>query len=237
MLVAAPSAASQLAAAEADIPTAALVAISALLAVVWLRERSRSALAVSAVLAAGACATKVEGLIFTLALATSLVIVGALGRQPKAVGAPVIAFAGAIAAALVPWRLWVSHHQIVNQATVGRGTNVSFLVHHLGRAPLAVAYLGAKLLDPRAWLLIVPLAVVAATVAWRRSRAPEAAVLALFFALSVAGLALAYWSTRLGIHYQLSTSARRVVTSIVFTAAVVTPLLAAREISERERSP
>ena len=109
MLVAAPSAASQLAAAEADIPTAALVAISALLAVVWLRERSRSALAVSAVLAASTCATKVEGLIFTLALATSLVIVGALGRQPKAVGAPVIAFAGAIAAALVPWRLWVSH--------------------------------------------------------------------------------------------------------------------------------
>jgi hypothetical protein len=36
----------------------------------------------------------------------------------------------------------------------------------------------------------------------------------------------AYWSTRLGLDYQLTTSARRVVTGVVFFCAATAPLVA-----------
>jgi hypothetical protein len=47
-------------------------------------------------------------------------------------------------------------------------------------------------------------------------------------ALAFCGLVISYWSTPLDLHFHLATSARRVVTSLVFFCAALTPLLADR---------
>ena len=95
------------------------------------------------------------------------------------------------------------------------------------RIPVACAYLLVKLLDPRAWLLLFPL--FAFVAAHARKRNPELFAYCLVtFLIAFVGLVLAYWSTRLGLHYQLATSARRVVTGLVFFGAALTPLLSLR---------
>ncbi len=227
MLVAAPSTANQLAAAEADIPVAAFAAGAGLCTYLWLGERRRRYLAMAAVLAAGASATKVEGLVFTLALFVAVAVVVGSAERLRAALEPTAAAAAVIVAAIVPWRLWLSAHHVATQASLSRSADVSFLVHHAGRLPIAVGYLLVKLLDPRAWLLLVPLA-VAAVAAAGRWRGLQARFVILFPVLSFLGLALAYWSTPLPFHYHLATSARRVVTALVFFLAAVTPLLANR---------
>jgi hypothetical protein len=225
MLVAAPSTTNQLAAAEADIPVAALAAAAGLCTYRWLGERRRGFIAMTAVLAAGASATKVEGLVFVLSLFAAATLVVAITERPRAAIEPLAAAAAAIAVAVVPWRLWLSSHHVPTQASLSRSADVAFLFHHVGRLPIALAYVLAKLFDPRAWLFLAPLAVLALCAAGRRIR-PQVGFVILYPTLSLLGLVLAYWSTPLPFHYHLATSARRVVTEPVFFLAAVTPLLA-----------
>ena len=233
MLVAAPSIADQLAAAEADIPVAAMAATAGLCGYVWLSDRRRRYLVVTAVLGAGASATKVEGLVFTLSLFAALAITASLSRRPNRSLEPLAAAVVAIAAGVVPWQLWLGSHDIATQASLSRSADVVFLLDHAGRLPIAVSYLLAKLLDPRAWLLLVPFACFVAVTA-RRCQRQQVTFALLYVALAFLGLVLAYWSTPLPFHYHLATSARRVVTGLVLFVAAITPLLAGR--SSRESS-
>jgi 4-amino-4-deoxy-L-arabinose transferase-like glycosyltransferase len=154
LLVAAPSVIDQLASAEADLPEAAFFGCAGLCAYLWLTERSRGSLPLAAVLAAGAAATKVEGVGFTIALFVSLAAVSIRGlRRDSALALG--AGAAALAAGVLPWRLWMHAHDVANQAALGR-FGLHGLASHLLRAPEAAAYLLAKMLDPRAWLLLVP---------------------------------------------------------------------------------
>lgn len=217
MLIVAPSLTDQLAAAEADVPVAALFGASGLAAALWLRERHRGSLCVAAVLAAGASATKVEGLVFAAALFITLT---AVARSAM----PLIAGAAAVAAGVVPWRIWLEMHHVPNQGSYSR-LGAGYLAGHAARVPESTAYLLAKMFDPRAWLLLVPLFLFVLWRAWLVRRSPLPAFAAGTVVLAFGGLVLAYWSTRLGLHYQLTTSARRVVTGIVFFGAALTPLL------------
>jgi len=223
MLAIAPSVADQLAAAEADVPLAVLFATAGLCGARWLLTAERRALALAAVLGAGAAATKVEGTAFVIALFVVLAVVAG-GRRRAAAVEPLAAGAAALALGIVPWRVWLAVHDVHNQASASRVTGVSFLAHHGGRVPEAAAYMLWKMLDPRAWLLVVPLFVAACWLA-RRGRGQLVAYAAATAVLAFASLVFAYWSTRLGLHYQLTTSARRVVTSVVFFSAATTPLL------------
>jgi hypothetical protein len=217
LLVAAPSVVDQLASAEADIPEAALFAAAGLCAYLWLTEQRRGALPLAAVLAAGAAATKVEGVAFTIALFVSLAVVSR--RWPA-----VAAGAAALAAGVLPWRLWMRSHDVANQAAIGR-FGLHSLVSHLPRAPEAAAYLVVKMLDPRAWLVLVPLVAFVIVQAGRSGvRRPVAFVVATTV-LAFAGLVLAYWTTPLPFHEHLATSARRVITGIVFFGAAVAALV------------
>jgi 4-amino-4-deoxy-L-arabinose transferase-like glycosyltransferase len=224
MLAIAPSVADQLAAAEADVPVAALFATAGLCGARWLLTGERRALALAAVVGAGTAATKVEGTAFVIALFLVLAIVAA-GRRRAAAVEPVAAGLAALAVGIVPWRVWLAVHEVHNQASAARVTGVSFLAHHAGRVPESAAYMLWKMLDPRAWLLVVPLFVAACLLARRRAGRLVAYATATAV-LAFASLVFAYWSTRLGLHYQLTTSARRVVTSVVFFCAATTPLLA-----------
>ena len=225
MLAVAPSVADQLAAAEADIPVAVLFATAGLCGARWLLTREWRALALASVLAAGAAATKVEGSAFVIALFLVLAVLA--GRERRSAGAAAaVAGTAAVAVGILPWRIWLSIHDVHNQASSARVTGVSFLAGHVARVPESTAYMLGKMLDPRAWLLLVPLFVAVAVVSARRESGRRLSSFACATAvLCFASLVFAYWSTRLGLHYQLTTSARRVVTGVVFFCAATTPLL------------
>jgi 4-amino-4-deoxy-L-arabinose transferase-like glycosyltransferase len=226
MLALAPSALDQLAAAEADIPAAVFFAAAGLCAWAWLFDGRPGALALAAVLAAGAAATKVEGLMFVIALFAVVAAVAARSSWLRA-GAALLAGVVALAVGILPWRIWIIHHDVANQASFGRVTGASSLAHHAARLPIAVGYLGMKLVDPRAWLLLVPLAAFVAVDALRRGRRLDVSFVIAVVCLTFAGLVLAYWSTPFPFHDQLATSARRVITAIALFAAATTPLLSA----------
>jgi hypothetical protein len=225
MVVVAPTVVDQLASAEADIPVAVLFATAGAFGALWLRDRRPPALALSALLAAGASATKVEGLGFTLAIFLSLIVVSWRRFGRRAALSPLVAGLCAVAVGVLPWRIWLAVHDVPNQGSFGRIGHAGYLVSHVARLPVAVAYLVAKMIDPRAWLLVLPLFCVVLVVARRSGERTLTAYATSTFVVAFALLVLAYWSTRLGLHYQLATSARRVVTGLMFFAAVLTPLL------------
>jgi hypothetical protein len=230
-IVFAPSVADQLASAEADILLAALFACAGLCAVVWLDERRAGDLVLAAVLAAGAAATKIEGTAFTVALFLALVLVA--GRRSALQAA--LAGVAALAAGILPWRLWLSANHVPEQVTLHRLTSPSLLGGHIVRVPHAAAYLAWKLVDPRAWLLLVPF-LLGVLWAARRSWSPVATLAAVGALLALAGLVVAYWTTPLPFHYHLATSGRRVITGPLFFLAALAPVVA-RELRERPRYP
>jgi hypothetical protein len=223
LVVLAPSLADQLAAAEADIPLAALFACATALAYVWRREREPAALVLFGVLAAGVVALKTEGLPFVAVVGVVL----AAGELPRlrSAGAPLAAAVAAIVVGDVPWRLWSDRHHIPQQASLGRLTDPALTVHRLGRVPTSAGYLLEKLYDPRAWLLLVPLLTVLTVAAWFRAERREAVLVAAIVVLCLASLVLAYWTSQFEIHYHLQTSARRVITGPILAWAFLVPLL------------
>lgn len=233
MVVFAPAVAETLASAEADIPVGVLFATAGLCAFVWLAEAQPGALALAAVLAAGAVATKVEGLVFALALFATLAA-ASWWRSRRDAALAAVAGAAAVLAGALPWRLWVAAHDVATQGSFGRVTDGAFLAHHVARVPHAAADVAWRTVDPTRWLLVVPLAVLAVAWAWRAGRQREAAFAAGVVLLSLAGLVLAYWTTPLDFRYHLATSARRVVTGPVLLAAALTPLLLCGRRDARE---
>jgi hypothetical protein len=225
MLVAAPSVGLQAAAAQADVPLAAFLALAAVLAWIWVEERDHGALALGSLFGAAAAATKVEGIAFAVAvLGVAGVLVLLRGRRRDA-ALTAGAAAVAIGVATVPWRLWLASVDLGNQAGLGRADDLG---SRLGRIPVATVRLAWELVDPTAWLLLVPVAVVLAILSLRASRLDTAALLiAGTLALSVAALVVAYWTSPFDLDFHLDRSARRVVMPAVVAAAALTPLLAA----------
>jgi hypothetical protein len=226
-LLIAPSTADQLASAEADIPLAVFFACAGLGAYLFLAEGGRAWLVIVAVLAAGAAATKVEGSLFVAALAVAAVAVARRRGLPLALAA-----AAGLVVAMAPWRLWLAAHDVPNQATLGRLTDVGFLAGHAGRVPYSAAYLAARVVDPRAWLLLVPLCAVATVVGWRAGAAAGAAFTMGTVALCLLALLLAYWTTPFELHAHLGTSARRVITGPLLFWAAVAPFLADKRLTK-----
>jgi hypothetical protein len=224
MVAAAPSVWFQTAAAQADVPLAVFVALGGVLAWIWIEERDAGALALAAVLAAAAASTKAEGIAFAAALmAVTAALLLLRGRRRGAL-ATVGAGAAGLAVALVPWRLWLASVDVENQASLGRADDVE----RLGRVPTATVRVLWELVDPTAWLLLVPLAVVLAVLSLRRERHDAAALLVGgVVALGVVALVVAYWTSPFELDFHLSRSARRVVMPLVLLAAALTPLLSA----------
>lgn len=225
MVAFAPTLAAQLAYAEADVPLAAFFACAGLLALLWLEERDSRTLALAALLAAATVATKAEGLIFVVALFAALAV---LSRRLE----PALAGVAALAAGLLPWRIWMHAHDVENQSSFGRVVDVSFMAQHASRFPHAIAYVLARMLDPTAWLLLVPLGALAFVLALREGQRAAPLFVGSTIVLSLAGLVLAYWTTPLDFDYHLATSARRVISGLVLFLAAATPLLASRAAAD-----
>ncbi|MGZ4353415.1 MAG: hypothetical protein ACXVZ4_07710 [Gaiellaceae bacterium] len=223
LVVVAPSLADQLASAEADIPLAAFFACAAAMAFLWWREAEPGALVLFGVFCAGVVATKAEGLPFVIVLA--LVFTAATVRRSRRAAALLACTgAAAVVAGVGPWRVWVDHHHIPQQASLGRATDTTLLSDQANRVPVAARYLLERLFDPRAWLLLVPLLVCLTAVVWLRGKRDAALVISALVGLCLLGLIGAYWTSQFEIHYHLATSARRVITGPILAWAFLVPL-------------
>ena len=153
-VVFAPSVADQLAGAEADIPLAALFACAGLCAAAWLEERAaRNARARGSALRRRRGDQDRGHGVHGCALRRARRLVAGR-RRARPAGLAGIA---ALAVGILPWRIWLSAHHVPEQVTVHRLTSPSLLGGHVLRVPHAAAYLAWRLVDPRAWLLLVPL--------------------------------------------------------------------------------
>lgn len=149
--------------ANADMPLAIFLVLTALGGWLWVAERNPAALGLVGVFGSATLATKLEGLVeLTIVLAVAL----ALALRQSARTALLLAFAGACAAlvGLVPWRIWT----LVSDAPVAypAGSVLDSVVGvEPSRVPIAALLLLRQLFDPDVWLVLLPLALCAVAVA------------------------------------------------------------------------
>jgi hypothetical protein len=219
----APALADNLTSAYGDAPVAFFFALAAIAAWRWLAAAERPALWFLGLMGGAAVATKPEGSAFVLGLFVVLVVFSLVRRQSVV---PLAAPAAWCLISIVPWRIWISDHGIRSSTPIGKGLNPSYLVDRFDRVWPSVRTIVEKSFAGD-WLAILPvaLAVGLLVVTWRRWSAPLLAggVLAVVFL----ALLWAYWVQRPGLHYLLSTSGSRTVTTLVVVAGVFLPILGA----------
>lgn len=215
-----------------DEPLYLLVALAAVLAGLWVRERETAYAALAALLLCAAALAKAEGLFLAGLLGLVLVGVG-LVRRPRAWRAPLVVVAAPLAGSLV-WRAWLAAHEIPGFEDYRPSDLLrpGYLADRLDRLGTAVAELPAHLLEPDRWFLAVPLALAAAAVAAAREPALGALVL-VGVPLGFLGIATIYWISPLPLHWYIDTSADRVVGSLAMICAALLPLLLAAALEPR----
>jgi hypothetical protein len=204
-----------------DEPLALLLALAGVCVARWLVEPDGRMLAVAGICTSAAALTKVEGLPGALLVAV-LLVAASRGRAWR----PALLMAAASIAAVIPWRIWMHVHDIhANSAfPYSKLLDPGYLGGRIGRLGTALADLPGYLLGVDRWLLAVPTALLLALCVARRR--PGLTVLVLGSAiLAFLGNAAIYWISPLDIHFYITTSAARVVSSTTLFCAAVAPLL------------
>ena len=227
-LAVAPTVGIQAAYGMADVPVAVLVALCFVCAWRWTFEGDRFALGLLGVLGAGALATKSEGLFYVGAL--FLVLLVLLRRDRARVGGTVAAAAVA-ALGLLPWRIYARAHDLHDWFGTDRGN--ALFDRRVQRIPEAAASLAKEIVDPTAWLLVALFGLAAVVLAWHAGRRREVALAVLPLGLAFLALDWVYWNTPIDFRFQLQTSARRVVVSLVLSLALLAPLLLESTLTAR----
>jgi hypothetical protein len=220
----------------ADPQVAFLIALGGVAAALWLLERQPAYLVLSGLFLTAATLTKTEG--FMLAAIVPLALLLAEPRALRRRWRPVAALAVGPVLALVAWKAWLAAHDQPLDSTLYDVTAVLHPVHlieNADRMGYAVPQLLDFLLSPERWLLVVPVAVVAAALALKPQR--RLAVFALsWLTIAFLGLATVYWIASVDVTWYVDTSAERVVTSIALFAGALAPLLAAEAGRQSRRT-
>jgi hypothetical protein len=222
-----PSVVSQIFKAYADIPLALFLAVGVLLLGEWLARHDPKNLAVSVLFLAATASTKNEG---SVAAVMILVVAGIVTLVAAGRGdlRHLLIAGAAFAAAVLPWRIWLSIEGIHGDISPREGLDPSYLAHRTGRIWPSVESLYGQLAKG-GWLYVVPIAASIALVSLliRRRRAIAAFYLASG-ALVFAALVWVYWiSPTTPIGAFLSTSAYRVVAilaALSFAAILQLPI-------------
>jgi hypothetical protein len=222
-----PSVVSQIFTAYADIPLALFLAVGVLLLGEWLVRHDPKNLAVSVLFLAGTASTKNEGLVaavIVLFVAAIVTLVG-VGRREKR---QFVIAGAAFAAAILPWRIWLSVEGIHGDISPRKGVDPSYLSHRTSRVWPSVEYLYGQL-EKGGWLYAVPIAASIALVCLLiRGRRALAAFYLSSGVLVFGALVWVYWiSPTAPIGAFLASSAYRVVAilaALSFAAILQLPL-------------
>lgn len=192
----------------ADLPLAIYLATGVLCGALWLRTRATFHIVLAGTCAAVALQIKTEALPEVVAL----VAVGALLARR-------LALAGVSLLLALPWLAWRSAHDVPGRAELD--------FSRAERLPDALRATAEHLFDPTEWTVLAAAAIVLALLARRPA--------ALLVPASLYAVVLvAYWIDRDEIGYLVSTSAYRVIDTVVLAAAVLVPLLAEALLEQRE---
>jgi hypothetical protein len=205
----------------ADVPVAAFLGLGTLATGLWLERGRRSDLALAAIMLGGAAATKNEGVVGAAIVFAVAVVVAAVERR-RAVA---LATAGAgvltALAAILPWRLWMTAHDVRGTLSLGDGLSPSYLADHFDRVWPSVEALTSQLVGLPAARVVVALGIAIAIV--RLRSLPR---LAWFYlgvgVLYYLSLVWAYWISPLGLQFHIQTSVSRVVLGVVLLAVAAT---------------
>jgi hypothetical protein len=207
-------------------------AAAGVVCVLWLTQPRGAWLALGAIFLVTATLTKTEGSVIAGLLA--LVVIAAATRLPH-VGASrgLVLLAGP--AAIIPWKLWLADHRLPLSTPEYSWHDLlepSTLGSRIGRLGYALPQMLDSAFSTVAWLLVLPLALVALALA-ARAAVPVAAAVAAWLVLDFASLAAVYWIGKPEIHWYVNTSVERVIATLPLVAGTLTPLLLALALTRK----
>jgi hypothetical protein len=216
----------------ADLPLAIYLSLAALTLAGWILRRRPFHLVLAVVFAAAAVEIKSEGLPQALVLFAVAGAVAALAVRPALAG--VLAGAGIVALTALPWMVWRSSYDVAGSVSLSDALSPSYLLDRTGRVGPALSAVSGHLIDPREWLLLVPLLLALTVIAFATTHRPLVLAPALLLGAGFLFWIWAYWAETEELHYLLDTSSYRVVDTLVLTAWLFTPLLAEAVLREHE---
>jgi hypothetical protein len=219
----------------ADTPLALLFALAGIAVALWLADGRSGHVALAATLLAAAALTKVEGRSLGLLLAATAAL--ACVRDLRRRWPGLVALAAAPILAWLPWSRWLDANDVLiaPDYRLGDALDPGYLLDRTDRLERAVTELPGFLVGGDGWLLVFPLALVAAALV--ASRAPGLAVLLAGTPLAaLAGLVVVYWISVVPVEHYIDTSAERAVLSPLLFAAALLPLALAK-LLEPEQPP
>ena len=175
-----------------DLPMAVFLALGAMLLLTWLDQREKGPIVLAGVFLGMAANLKNEGLAAAVVVCAATMIFLAVARDRRgvvSVGWLVLA----IGALVVPWRVWVSLHDVHSALSLGNGLNPVYLADHVSRVGPTLSALAGALARPGEYLFI-PAAALAVIVAVSAGRGPTARRALLHLAFLVSYLAVTTWA-------------------------------------------
>jgi hypothetical protein len=205
----------------ADVPMALYACLGAISLALWLSEEDGRFLALATIMLAAAANLKNEGL---MAAAALLLVAGGLAVRRRFQLPELVAAAGALVLAILPWRAWLSTQGLEGDLPLSKGLDPGYLLDRIDRVWPAIESTASQLADQGRWLLLLPLAALAVAISLISGRTRSIALFYLASFLVVwAGIVWSYWISPYGIDWHLKLSANRVVSVLVLIslAAVV----------------
>ena len=207
----------------ADVPTAIIVGAAVLFGAMWLEGLGVRWLVPTAIALGAAANGKNEGLMAIAAVLAALLVAGLARGYGRRAVLPLVPVTAVIGLSVLPWRVWLTAHDVSGQITASDIVNPGLLADRADR----IGPTASKLWDHisgGSWglLAVATLVLVAAAVARRSSRA-----IGLYYTVALGSvfvlLVNAYVVTPDDYEWRLGTSANRVVQTLGFIgiAAVV----------------
>ena len=232
-VLSAPAVLAQLGTNFADIPLALLMALAVAATAAWLRRRENWLLTTAAIFLAAAALTKSEGMLFAVCAVAALAPIA--GK--RAPGRLILA-AGAVALAILPWRIYVSAHDLRHpDYELSNLFDRSYLGDTSYRVRPVVDELLLQLTNLDAWGLLPLMFGIGLAAALIRGSYGVALFAVSWLVTSFAGLVAIYWITVRTLEHNLFNTSNRVVASLLLGAALLAPILAAEPDPAPEREP
>jgi hypothetical protein len=228
-VVVAPQLLYQLLTHYADVPLGLFVGLGVAAAAAWTARPDDDGwlLACAVAFLAMAGLTKSEGVLFAVAGAIALLAAQA-GHGWRARLRPAAIAIAALAAILVPWRLYCSAYGLsTSDYDLANVTKVGYLRDHTYRLGPVVRELWHQLVTTQNWgFLVAAIGVGVATGALGR-RWRSTAFAAVWLAVAAGGLVLVYWVSTLPTSSNLTNSSFRTIVSLLVGGTSLLPLLIA----------
>lgn len=233
LIVVAPSLERQVASGSSDAPLAIFFTLAALAGWRFVTDGDRQSLVLLAIFASATAATKQEGGPFVIAL---LVVVLVFSRAAR----PALLASAVVVAGMVPWLVWLRVHHAIHTNGGIPTSKVLDLPYMLGRADRlwpSIDEMARQAFRPGSWLVILPVAlIVVALDFWRHNRRVGGFVLSVV-GLVTAAVLWAYWIGRPEVHWYVTHSARRTVTTAVLCAGLFIPVLISELAPSQDEEP